>query len=29
MRAIEINSKTEKSGYLKLEYKLDKFDSQV
>jgi hypothetical protein len=29
MRAIEINSRTNKLGYLKLDYKLDKFDSQV
>jgi hypothetical protein len=29
MRAIEINSKTDKLGYLKLDYKLDKFESKV
>ena len=29
MKAIEINSKTDKSGYLKLDYKLDKSESNV
>ena len=29
MKAIELNSKTDKSGYLRLEYKLDKYDRNV
>ena len=29
MKAIEINSKTDKLGYLKLDYKLDKSESNV
>lgn len=29
MKAIEINSKTDKSGRLKIDYKLDKSDSNV
>ena len=29
MRAIEINSKTDKTGYLKINYKLDKSNSKV
>jgi hypothetical protein len=29
MKAIEINSKTDKSGHLKIDYKLDKSESNV
>ena len=29
MKAIEINSKTDKTGYLKINYKLNRFDSKV
>ncbi len=29
MRAIEINSKTDKKGHLKIDYQLDKSDSNV
>lgn len=29
MRAIEINSKTDKTGHLKIDYKLDKSDTNV
>jgi len=29
MKAIEINSKTDKAGYLKIDYKLDKSESNV
>ena len=29
MRAIEINSKTDKTGHLKINYKLDKSESKV
>lgn len=29
MKAIEINSRTDKSGYLKLDYKLDKSERNV
>jgi len=29
MKAIEINSKTDKAGYLKINYKLNKSDSKV
>ena len=29
MRAIEINSRTDKTGYLKIEYRLDQKDSNV
>lgn len=29
MKAIELNSKTDKSGYLRIDYKLDKSESNV
>lgn len=29
MKAIEINSKTDKEGYLKINYKLNRFNSKV
>ena len=29
MRAIEINSKTDKTGYLRIDYQLDRSDSNV
>ena len=29
MKAIEINSKTDKFGYIKIDYKLDQFDKDV